>query len=187
MSAARIFALAGRAAGGWRCARARGLRPTHLTGARGSLLSRASIAATLAAATCGPEQRLAASSRSAFSTDRNRASAPLSARNSSAPRTIVLGALLFLALSGALARFLSVENVERDDAAALLQAPLRGEVNAMLDMLSGCRDARVVRGDGRANANRLRAPGEPKILALKSPTALLADGRHRRDASWRGR
>jgi hypothetical protein len=89
---------------------------------------------------------------------------------------IVLGVLVFLAISGALARFLSVENVERDDVSALLQAQLRGDVNAMLDKLSGCRARASCVAAARANASKLQGPGEAKILSLKSPTAYSLTG-----------
>jgi hypothetical protein len=88
----------------------------------------------------------------------------------------VLGVLLFLAISAALARFLSVENVERDDVAALLQAQGRGEGAAMLDRLSGCRAVPSCAATVRTNATRLRRGGEPKILSLKSPTAYSLTG-----------
>ncbi|HEX3432482.1 MAG TPA: hypothetical protein VHT25_00295 [Solirubrobacteraceae bacterium] len=84
---------------------------------------------------------------------------------------IALGVLLFLAISVALARFLSVENVERDDEAALLTAQARGEPEAMLARLSGCRERASCVTTVRANAERLRRAGEPKILSLKSSTA----------------
>jgi hypothetical protein len=84
---------------------------------------------------------------------------------------IFVGVLLFLAISGALARFLSVENVERDDEAALLLAQVRGEPEAMLDQLDGCRQSASCVATVRINASKLRRAGEPKILSLKSPTA----------------
>jgi hypothetical protein len=89
---------------------------------------------------------------------------------------IIVGVLLFLAISGALARFLSVENVERDDESALLAAQARGEPQAMLDKLTGCRDSASCVAAVRANASRLRRAGEPKILSLKSPTAYSLTG-----------
>ena len=50
------------------------------------------------------------------------------------------GALVFLAVSALLARFLSTENAERDKEATLLQAQARGDVAAMLAELDGCRE-----------------------------------------------
>jgi hypothetical protein len=83
---------------------------------------------------------------------------------------------VFLALSGALARFLTTENVERDDEAALIQAQVRGDVNGMLEELSGCRESASCVATVRANASRLRRPGTPKILSLKSTTSYSLTG-----------
>jgi hypothetical protein len=87
-----------------------------------------------------------------------------------------VGLVLFIAISGELARFLSAEGVERDDVSALLQAQARGRVNAMLDKLSGCRERPSCVATLRANASKLRGPGQPKILSLKSPTAYSLTG-----------
>jgi hypothetical protein len=88
----------------------------------------------------------------------------------------VLAVLLFFAVSGALARFLSSENVERDDEAALLQAQVRGDVRGMLDKLSGCRESAACLATVRANAASLRRAGAPKILSLKSSTSYSLTG-----------
>jgi hypothetical protein len=84
---------------------------------------------------------------------------------------IALGVLAFLAISGLLARFLSSENVERDQEAALIQAQARGDVNGMLALLSGCSKSPSCVATVRANASSLRRPGAVKILSLKSATA----------------
>ena len=89
---------------------------------------------------------------------------------------IVVGVLLFLAISGVLARFLSTEGVERDDLAALIDAQARGDVHGMLRELSGCRASPSCVASARANAGRLRRPGNPKILSLKSRTAYSLTG-----------
>jgi len=80
-------------------------------------------------------------------------------------------ALLFVAISVELARFLSVENVERDDAEMLIQAQARGDVSEMLKLLHGCRERPACVASVQANASRLRRPGAVKILSLKSRTA----------------
>ena len=84
---------------------------------------------------------------------------------------IVLGVLLFLAISGVLARFLGTENVERDDALALIQAQARGDVNGIINGLDGCRTDPGCVALARANAMSLRRAGAVKILSLKSHTA----------------
>ncbi|MGH2833706.1 MAG: hypothetical protein ACRDK2_13110, partial [Solirubrobacteraceae bacterium] len=51
---------------------------------------------------------------------------------------IALGVILFLGISGLLTRFLSVENAEREDDLALIQAEAKGNVTGMMRQLSGC-------------------------------------------------
>jgi hypothetical protein len=81
--------------------------------------------------------------------------------------------VLFLAISGLLARFFSVENVERDDDLALVQAEARGSVAGMLDRLSGCRASPSCVAGVKADASdpRVRRAGAVKILQLESKTA----------------
>jgi hypothetical protein len=84
--------------------------------------------------------------------------------------------LLFVAISVELARFLSVENTERDKEAALLRAQARGDAAAMLSELDGCRERPACVATVRADASRLRRPGAVKILSLKSHTAYALGG-----------
>jgi len=86
--------------------------------------------------------------------------------------------VLFLALSGLLARFLTVENAERDDDLALVEAQARGNEQGMLDRLSGCRMRPACVAAVRANAGnpRLRRSGAIKILQLESKTAYALTG-----------
>jgi hypothetical protein len=90
----------------------------------------------------------------------------------------VVAVALFLAVSGLLARFLSSENAERDDAAALVQAEARGDTAGMLAQLSGCRANPSCVALVRENASnpRLRRAGTVKILSLKSSTAYSLTG-----------
>jgi hypothetical protein len=89
---------------------------------------------------------------------------------------IIIGVLVFLVISGLLARFLSVENSERDKELALLQAQVRGDANAMIGQLSGCRTNAVCVATQQANASRLRRSGAVKILSIKSRTAYSLTG-----------
>ena len=87
-------------------------------------------------------------------------------------RRIVLIAVLtvaFLAISLALARWLSTENGERDAIYAVLVAQAHGDARAMRAHLTGC-DARCA-ATVAANARRLKANGKVKILAVDSKTA----------------
>lgn len=86
---------------------------------------------------------------------------------------IALGVVVFLAISFLLARFLQVENVERDADLALVQAQARGDAAAMIGDLEGCRRSAACVAAARANASnpRLVRHGSVKILQLVSPTA----------------
>ena len=84
---------------------------------------------------------------------------------------IGLAVLLFLAISAALARWLQLENVERDDVLALLQSEARGDPVAMLARLDGCRGDAACADGVRADAARLRGTGAVKILAYDSHTS----------------
>ncbi len=89
---------------------------------------------------------------------------------------IALGVLLFLLISGVLARFLSTENVERDADEALIQAEVSGDAQRVIAQLSGCRRSASCTATARANASWLRRSGNPKILTLTSPTAYALSG-----------
>jgi hypothetical protein len=89
---------------------------------------------------------------------------------------LIGGVAVFLLLSGLLARFLSVENAERDKELALLQAQARGDVSAMLAQLTGCRRSPGCVATLEANASRLRRTGAVKILSLKSRTSYSLAG-----------
>ncbi len=91
---------------------------------------------------------------------------------------IIVGVLLFIAISGLLARFLSTENTERDADLALVEAEAKGDVNGMLDRISGCRTSPSCVAGVRANAGnpRLVRKGTVKILQLTSPTAYALSG-----------
>lgn len=91
---------------------------------------------------------------------------------------IALGVVLFLAISAELARFLTVENLERDDDLALVQAEARGDAAAMVAKLSGCAGSSACVAAMRRLASnpRLRRRGAVKILNLESPTAYSLSG-----------
>jgi hypothetical protein len=87
-----------------------------------------------------------------------------------------VGVVLFLVISGVLARFLSAENVEREDVLRVLRAQAAGNQEGMLDDQAGCRRSPVCVEITRANASRLRMGGTVKILTLTSPTAYSLTG-----------
>jgi hypothetical protein len=93
-------------------------------------------------------------------------------------RALAAATVLVAVGSVVLARFLSVENTERDAELALIQAEARGDANSMLEQISGCRASSACVASVRANAAdpRVRRGGAVKILALTSPTAYSLSG-----------
>jgi hypothetical protein len=84
---------------------------------------------------------------------------------------IGVGVAVFLAISVVLARWLSVENTERDKVVKLLDAQAKGDVASMLGQIDGCaKDPACVR-TVRANASRLKDPGKVDIVAYESATS----------------
>ena len=89
-------------------------------------------------------------------------------------KVILAVALLVVAVVGVLlARFLSVENAERDADLAVLEAQARGDTGGVLARLDGCARRPACLATVRANAAnpRLRRRGAVKILSLESATA----------------
>jgi hypothetical protein len=84
---------------------------------------------------------------------------------------VLAGVVLFLAISALLARYLLVENAERNDILAVLQAQARGDTARELALLDDCRAKPYCVATVRASAVRLKRPGAVKILSIKSPTA----------------
>lgn len=83
---------------------------------------------------------------------------------------IALVALLFLGISGLLARFFATENVERDDILAVLRAEAVGNERGMLSQLSGCVAVPKCVAAVKADAASLHRGGAVKILDLTSET-----------------
>jgi hypothetical protein len=84
---------------------------------------------------------------------------------------IVIAVVAFLAISALLARWLSVENVERDRVSTLLRAQARGDAAAMLRELPGCAQRPVCARGVAADARALRTPGRVEIAAYESATS----------------
>jgi len=84
---------------------------------------------------------------------------------------IVLGVLVFVAISVVLARWLNTETNERDAVYGLLTAQARGDAPAMLRDLHGCASRPACRATTLANARTLRRTGTVKIIAYDSKTS----------------
>jgi hypothetical protein len=81
-----------------------------------------------------------------------------------------VGVVLFLTISGMLARYFSAENVERDHEFALMQAEAEGSPQRMFAQLAGCRASASCTAAVRADAASLRRAGSVEILSTQATT-----------------
>src|ERR1700722_19959256 len=93
---------------------------------------------------------------------------------------IALTLLLFLAISGLLARYFSAENAERADYLALVEAEHHGDSSAILRRLDGCHaDPKcVAQVQAIVTDPRVRQVGAVKLLQVESKTAGALFGAH---------
>jgi hypothetical protein len=84
---------------------------------------------------------------------------------------VILGVVLFVLISGVLARFLNVENDERNSILGVLQAQAAGDPQRTIRLLSGCEARPSCVASVQTDTTRLRRPGDVKILLLQSRTS----------------
>jgi hypothetical protein len=84
---------------------------------------------------------------------------------------IVIAVVAFLAISLFLARWLTVDNVERDKVEKLLRAQIAGDGPAMARDVAGCDARPACRTQMAALAKAQRGPGRLEIAAYDSATA----------------
>jgi hypothetical protein len=84
---------------------------------------------------------------------------------------IAAAVVVFVAIAVVLARWLSVDNAERNKVTDLLKAQARGDANAMLDQIDGCLRRPGCVDAVRANASKLNEPGKVDIVAYESKTS----------------
>ena len=100
---------------------------------------------------------------------------------------IATAAVVFLAVSFVVARWLTQDNRERGAVTDLLRAQARGDVPAMLGVLTGCASDERCRSLAERNARTLRRPGPVRILRYDSSTAhALGDERGPTRVAWSG-
>jgi N-acetylglutamate synthase/N-acetylornithine aminotransferase len=81
--------------------------------------------------------------------------------------------VLFLAISGVLARFLTTDNLEREEDVALIGYEAKGDAAGVIGKLDRCSANRACVTTQKQNAAdpRVRRAGTVKILSLTSATA----------------
>jgi hypothetical protein len=78
------------------------------------------------------------------------------------------GVVLFLVISGLLARVFSVDSSERSAITSLIEAQARGDGNAMLTQMHGCAESIICRERVAVDAARLRHPGAVTIITIQT-------------------
>jgi hypothetical protein len=81
---------------------------------------------------------------------------------------IVLGLIVFLAVSAVLARVFSVDDAERSAITTLVQAEARGDASAMRAQIQSCSESASCRARVEQDAAALTRPGQVLILQLNS-------------------
>jgi hypothetical protein len=91
---------------------------------------------------------------------------------------ILVGVVLFLAISVMLAQVLGVGGAERNASTRLIEAEARGDVGAMVRSLDGCPVTPRCRQLAAQNAARLRRPGHVQVLNYASSTSISLGSTH---------
>ncbi len=89
---------------------------------------------------------------------------------------IAVAILLFLAVSGLLARIFSADGAERSAITALVQAEARGDAAGMLSRMTGCRADPACVQRVRSNAAALTRRGAVSILQIQPSTGFSLTG-----------
>lgn len=89
---------------------------------------------------------------------------------------VVLGLLVFVAISLGLARVLSANGAEQDAILSLLRAQARGDAPAMIGQIEGCAQRPSCVADARASAARLEASGKVVLVRLDASTSFSFGG-----------
>ena len=89
---------------------------------------------------------------------------------------LLVGLLVFLAISAALARVLSANGAEQSAIVSLLRAQARGDAEAVIAQLDGCARRPACVADARRTSARLRSPGDVTLVRLDASTSFSLGG-----------
>ncbi len=89
---------------------------------------------------------------------------------------IVLGVVLFLAISALLARAFSVDGAERSAITGLVQAEARGDGGSVLSRVQGCSASSACRARVAEDVAALAHPGSVAILTLNPSSGFSLTG-----------
>ncbi len=89
---------------------------------------------------------------------------------------IVAGVALFLVISALLARVFSANSAEQSAITALVQSEARGDANAIVGEVTGCRADAACRQRAATNAAALQHAGSVSIIQLQPSTSFSLGG-----------
>jgi hypothetical protein len=89
---------------------------------------------------------------------------------------IVAGVILFLVLSGLLARALSVGGAEDSAITSLVRSEAGGDTAQVLAAITGCRDDEACRARAAANASALKRSGTVSIIQIQQSAGFSLAG-----------
>ncbi len=89
---------------------------------------------------------------------------------------LALAVVVFLIISGLLARAFSADGAERSAITSLVQAEARGDQSAMLDQISGCRENFACRARVARDAAVLERPGTVSIIQIQPSAGFSLGG-----------
>jgi len=89
---------------------------------------------------------------------------------------IAFGILLFLVISALLARVFSANSAEQSAITSLVQSEARGDVNAILGEIRGCRTDPSCRTRAAVNAAALKRAGAVSIIQIQPSTSFSLGG-----------
>jgi len=89
---------------------------------------------------------------------------------------MVAGILLFLVTSALLARVFSANSAEQSAITALVQSEARGDVNAIVSDIAGCRTNAACMHRAATNATALQHAGSVSIIQLQPSTSFSLGG-----------
>lgn len=89
---------------------------------------------------------------------------------------VIVGVVVFLAISAILARAFSIDGAERSAITAVVQAEARGDTAAILGQMTGCSQSPSCRTRVSTDAATLRRPGAVSIIQLQPSAGFSLTG-----------
>ena len=97
-------------------------------------------------------------------------------RRSVALALVAAGVVVFLLVSGLLARAFSVDSAERSAITAVVQAEARGDASGVIERFTGCASSLACRARAAADARALHRAGSVSIIQIQTSAGFSLTG-----------